>query len=172
MRKAALITIAVVAVVALGSLLLPRGSGPPALGVTEVSGPMPEIAGATLHGGTVSADDYRGQVVVVNFWAAWCAPCRVEQPFLQRLHEEYGGRGVYFLGVDFRDDPAAARAHVEEFGVTYPSVQDPAGKITGTDFGLPGVPATIVVDRSGEMRYSFLGEVEEDELEDVLRRLV
>jgi cytochrome c biogenesis protein CcmG, thiol:disulfide interchange protein DsbE len=151
-----------------GSLVLPRSSGTPELGRSDISGPMPAIAGATLDGGSITPADYQGQVVVVNFWAAWCAPCRVEQPFLQRLHESYDERGVAFLGVDLRDDPAAARAHIDEFEVTYPSVEDPAGTLTGTDFGLLGIPATVVADRSGEMRYLFLGGVNEEELRDAI----
>jgi thiol-disulfide isomerase/thioredoxin len=134
---------------------LPPGS------VVEISGPMPLVEGAGLRGEAVSGDSYRGEVVVVNFWASWCGPCRREQPGLQSLHEGYGGRDVQFLGIDFKDDPAAARTYLDEFGVTYPSVADPSGRLAH-EFGVPYLPATILVDPTGQMRYLMVGAQPED----------
>ncbi|MBI4259020.1 MAG: TlpA family protein disulfide reductase [Actinobacteria bacterium] len=160
------------AVLGLGAWAALGSERPPALGQGELSGPMPALAGETLDGGRIGPADYRGEIVVLNFWAAWCAPCRIEQPFLQRLHEEYADDGVVFLGIDYRDDAAAARAHIREFGVTYPSIEDPDGSITGARFGIPGVPATIVVDRTGEMRLRWLGAVNEEGLEGAIQELL
>jgi len=141
------------------------------LGLSAIAEPLPALSGETLQGGAVTPADYRGRVVVVNFWATWCGPCRREQPALQRLWERFESRGVYFLGVDTRDDPAAARAWIEEFGVTYPSIQDASGAYAD-DFAYVGLPDTYVADRSGTMRYQVLGEIDPDELaraiEDVL----
>ncbi len=99
---------------------------------------------------------YRGKVVLVNFWASWCGPCRREQPGLSRLWEEYRDRGVQFVGVNFRDDEAAALAYLEEFDVAYPSVEDPTG-IIAHRFGVPYLPATVLVDAAGEMRLRLVG---------------
>ena len=123
--------------------------------VVEVSGPMPVLQGKTLTGGTLDPSSYRDKVVVVNFWAAWCSPCREEQPALEGLAREYGER-VQFIGVDFRDDDDAAREYLREFGVTYPSVEDRDGSVAHR-FGVPYLPATILVDRAGQMRYRLLG---------------
>ena len=123
--------------------------------VVELSGPMPELAGEAVAGGTVEPEAYRGRPVVVNFWATWCGPCRQEQPALQRLAQEYEGR-VAFVGVNHTDDLAAAREYLREFEVTYPSVFDPAGKIA-FDYGIPYLPATVLVDSTGELRYRLLG---------------
>ena len=159
------------AAVAGGIALLMAASRGPNLEGGAYSGPMPQVSGTTLTGGRVSPADYRGKVVVINFWAAWCGPCRLEQPILQDAWEERREDGVFFLGIDYNDDPAAARAHVREFGVTYPSLEDPDKRITGVEFGVAGVPATIVADRTGEMRYLFIGAVSEAELTAALDEL-
>jgi thiol-disulfide isomerase/thioredoxin len=137
--------------------------------VIELSGPVPALEGAWLNGGPLERDDYEGKVVVVNFWGTWCGPCRREQPALQRLAEEYQGR-VQFVGVNFRDDQAKARAYIREFRVTYPSVVDD-GPLSYR-FNVPYLPATILVDRTGEMRYMLLGAQEEDELRGYLEELL
>ena len=137
--------------------------------VIEVSGPMPRLQGEAVVGDQVTPDAYADRPVVVNFWASWCGPCRREQPGLQRLSEEYDGR-VAFVGVDFMDDPAAAREYVREFGVTYPSVRDPDGGV-GYDFAIPYLPATVLVDSDGELRYRLLGAQPEADLEGHLREL-
>jgi cytochrome c biogenesis protein CcmG/thiol:disulfide interchange protein DsbE len=139
--------------------------------VVELSGPMPELAGPAVTDGTVGQDLYRDEVVVVNFWASWCGPCRLEQPGLQRLWEEYGDRGVEFVGVNFRDDPAAAREYLREFAVTYLSVVDADGRIAHA-FGVPYLPATVLVDASGELRYRLLGAQTETNLRHYVEQLL
>lgn len=148
--------------------LLIACSGPSQTGLNKASGPMPELSGKTVQGRMLMPDDYEGKVVVVNLWGAWCAPCRREQPMLQDTYEQVKEQGVLFIGIDNRDDPAAARAHIEEFGVTYPSVPDPDGKLA-YDFEFWGVPATAVAGRDGELRYIKIGEIDRSELHEMLR---
>lgn len=119
--------------------------------------PMPAIDGPSMNGmGRVTPSLFEGKVVLVNFWASWCGPCRKEQPALSALWEEYEERGVAFLGVDFRDDPAAGAAYLEEFDVAYPSIEDPTG-IVAHRFGVPYLPATVLIDREGVMRTRLVG---------------
>jgi peroxiredoxin len=133
--------------------------------------PVPQFREPALGGGTIDWRDYAGKVVVVNFWASWCGPCRREAPALQGLWEEYRDRGVRFLGVNFNDDPAAARAYEEEFGITYPSVSDPSGKVAHL-FQVLALPTTYVVGPDGWIAYHFTGVITEpllrDSLEDVM----
>jgi len=139
-------------------LLRPRVGAEETSGVVAATGPMPALEGPTVVGsGAVTPDAYRGKVVLVNFWAEWCGPCRREQPALQDLWEEYRDRGVQFLGVNHDDQLAAARTFVEEFYVTYPSVFDPAGKWAG-EFAIPWVPSTIIAGPDGQLRYQLFGE--------------
>jgi thiol-disulfide isomerase/thioredoxin len=133
----------------------------------EVSGPMPILDLPALQGGRVSPDLYRGKVVVVNIWASWCGPCRLEQPGLERLWREYRDRGVQFIGVDFEDDRAAGLEYLREFDVTYPSVSDPTG-ILSFRFGMLAPPTTFIVDREGQLRYHLLGA----QAEATLRRYI
>ena len=141
------------------------------VGLSRVDRPLPALAGSAVGGGEVSPADYAGRVVVVNFWATWCGPCREEQPALQQVWEDYRDRGVGFLGVNYRDDPAAAAAWIDEFGVTYPSVADPAGG-WADDFALAGAPTTYIADPAGRIRYLVTGAVSSGQLSAVLDELL
>ena len=141
------------------------------LGAKRMSSPAPALAGDDLNGEPVALADLRGDVVVVNFWATWCDPCRDEQPTLERIRRDYQERGVEFLGVDERDDVAAARAWVEEFDVTYPSLQDPSGS-WADDFDLFGYPDTFVVDASGTIRWAIYGQTSEEQLRRLIDRIL
>jgi thiol-disulfide isomerase/thioredoxin len=123
--------------------------------------------GSDLSGATLRSSAFRGSVTVVNIWASWCAPCRVEQPELQKVSAGYASKGVRFLGVDIRDTLAAARAHVEEFGVTYPSVADPYSVIAAK-YRVRLVPTTLVLDREGRVAYQITSVTHEADLERIL----
>ncbi|MGH2651556.1 MAG: TlpA family protein disulfide reductase [Actinomycetota bacterium] len=130
--------------------------------------PAPDFELPSLDDGTpIALSSFRGHVVVLNFWASWCAPCRVEAPGLRRVSDRYRDRGVRFLGVDYRDDDAAGRAFVDEFRLTYPSVTDPSGSLA-YDYELIGFPTTFIIDAAGTIRYSFVGYLDEGVLEEAL----
>jgi len=132
------------------------------------SSPAPDFELALLEKGKpIRLSSFRGHVVVLNFWASWCAPCRVEAPGLRRVSQRYRDQGVRFLGVDYRDDAAAARAFVDEFRLGYPSVSDPSGSLTH-DYELIGFPTTFIIDPAGTMRYRFVGYLDEAVLEEAL----
>lgn len=118
---------------------------------------LPEVTTDGLAGERSVADD-AGRVVVLNFWASWCGPCRVEQPDLNAAHERLGD-DIAFLGVNIEDAEANAAAHLREFAVAYPSVFDPANTYAAQFRGITPrtIPSTIIVDRQGRIAARILG---------------
>lgn len=136
--------------------------------------PAPDLTGTTLDGDHVSLSDYAGKVVVLNVWASWCGPCRSEAPTLQAVSEETAADGVAFLGINSRDDRAAAQAFVRRFGLGYPSVVDEDGQLLlAFHDTLPpsSFPSTLVIDREGRVAARILRETTYTELRRVVRDL-
>lgn len=130
----------------------------PTGGITKVAQAdredAPTIEGVTLEGDDLTSADYAGKVMVVNVWGSWCAPCRKEAPALQEVSEQYTDKGVQFLGVNVRDNPAAALAFEKQFGVTYPSLDDSSQKsLLAFKDSLPaqGIPTTWIIDEQGKV---------------------
>ena len=137
--------------------------------------PAPDIAGPTLDGGTFRLADHVGEVVVLNVWASWCAPCRAEAPGLAALATEYEGAGVQFAGLDTRDSDVSARAFVERFGIPYPNVIDRDGQLQllfGDSLPPQAIPSTIVIDPQGRVAGRALGKVSESSLRGLIEPLL
>lgn len=124
------------------------------------SRPAPDLFGEDMQGRPLALKDYRGKVVVVNLWASWCGPCRREQPVFERLWREYKGRGVQFLGVNLRDQKAAALSFIDEFGVTYPSFFDQSSRLA-FELQAQVLPTTYLIDAEGNLFFRFTGTVDE-----------
>lgn len=121
---------------------------------------IPDFSGTTLDGTTVSIAAYRGKVVLVNFWASWCPPCRSEAPDIEALFRREQARGLQVLGVDFKEDSKAKpRAFVARHGLTYPSIWDPDSEIAVRLHNFPtnSPPSTLLVDRSGKVAGAYIG---------------
>lgn len=135
----------------------------------------PELEGTTLDGGTWRLADHLGDVVVLNVWASWCAPCRAEAPELQEVWEEFEGRGVQFVGLDTRDSDAAARAFVETYQITYPNVIDQDGQLQllfADTLPPQAIPSTIVIDPEGRVAGRALGRVSASALRGLIEPLL
>ena len=124
---------------------------------------LPTISGPALGSNqTISTQDFRGKVVVINVWGSWCPPCRKEAPDLQAASVETKDI-AQFVGITSKDyDPAPAEAFVRSFEVTYPSIYDPTGKVLLAFAGeLPpsAIPTTMIIDRQGRLAVRVLSEV-------------
>lgn len=122
---------------------------------------LPLGASAEARPDTVRLTDYQGDVVVLNFWASWCLPCRQEHGPLSRTALAYRDRDVHFFGTLHRDSPESGRRWIEEMGgQPYPALRDP-GSRTAIDYGLRGVPETFFIGRDGKVAYRHIGAVSE-----------
>jgi cytochrome c biogenesis protein CcmG, thiol:disulfide interchange protein DsbE len=117
---------------------------------------LPRLSGV----GAETLEDYRGKVVVLNFWASWCDPCRKESPLLQRWHKRMEKKQGTVLGVDVQDVTDDARAFISEYGLTYPMLRDGEG-LTRETFAIVGFPETFVLDRRGRITAVRRGPVDE-----------
>lgn len=137
--------------------------------------PAPDIAGPTLDGGTWSLAEDLGQVVVLNVWASWCAPCRAEAPALEQVSVETADQGVQFVGLNTRDTEAAAQAFVSNYGITYPNVVDVDGalQLAFRDTLPPqAIPSTVFIDAQGRVAARVLGEIDRSRLQGIIDTLV
>jgi peroxiredoxin len=134
----------------------------------------PDISGTTLTGQKMSLSAYRGSIVVLNFWASWCGPCRAEAPGLAALATRLRSRGVRFLGDDVNDDPASAKVFVQTYQISYPSLNDPGEQIA-LDFHstVPpsAIPSTLIIDRTGHIAGRVFGSVSYDGLRSLISRI-
>ena len=123
--------------------------------------PAPAVDLPTLSGeGRGSLEALRGKVVVLNFWASWCVPCRKESPLLERWHRRISRRDGTVLGVDVLDVSSDARSFARQYGLTYPMLRDKGGD-TLDDFGVIAYPETFVIDRRGRIAATRRGPVDE-----------
>lgn len=130
------------------------------------------FSGTTEHGEAISSDDLAGKVVVVNFWYATCPPCRLEAPWLEELYRKYSQEGVEFLGVNVRDDAAAALVFAETFEVTYPSIIDRDAEVVLAFSGIASptaVPTTVVLGVDGRPASRIVGLIDKSILDALIR---
>ena len=175
MKKRTILVIAGVA--AAGALtagavsMVGHGSGGlPAVGQVIPPGqrpPGPGISGTGLTGQHLDLARWRGSVVVVNFWGAWCVPCRAEAPALARAARDTRVLGVRFAGIDVREGPAAGLAFDQAFRIPYPSISDP-DDLLGARFGTdapPATPSTYILDSRGRIAWAWFGSTSYSQLE-------
>jgi len=127
----------------------------------------PDLTGTTLDGDQFALSDHLGEVVVLNVWASWCAPCRAEAEDLEQVWTDVQADGVQLVGLNTRDSQAAAAAFVDRFEVTYPSVVDTDGSrqlLFHETLPPAAIPSTIVIDRQGRVAGRAIGEVDRSRL--------
>uniref|UniRef100_A0AAU3GX98 TlpA family protein disulfide reductase n=1 Tax=Streptomyces sp. NBC_01401 TaxID=2903854 RepID=A0AAU3GX98_9ACTN len=137
----------------------------------------PKLDGKTLEGKALDVADYKGKVVVLNFWGSWCGPCRAEAKHFAKVAKQTEDEGVQFVGVNTRDPKKSLAVSFEkDFGVTYPSLYDPTGKLLlrfpkGT-LNPQAIPSTVVVDRDGKLAARTLTALDAEKLRKMIDPLI
>jgi len=153
------------AVCAIGTALAPvaRAAAP---------APAPDFTLPARDGGNVRLSDLRGQVVMINFWATWCGPCRQEMPLLQQIQAKYEPLGFTLVGINVEPDSAAAITWLKQVSVSFPILFDQKN-VVAEQFGVQGMPSSVFVDRAGNVRYVHRGYQPGDEAKyaDMVRSL-
>ena len=164
-------TLALIAPLALAALLLL--AAPHAVPAIAPASSAPDFTLRTMEGPNLRLNEQRGHVVLVNFWATWCGPCRQEMPHLNRLFEKYRASGFVLLGVNVDDDPRNAAEVAAKLGVKFPMLLDTDRKVSHL-YDLSSMPSTLLIDRDGKVRYLHRGYQNgfEDTYEKQIRELL
>ncbi len=147
------VVVAVIVFLAFG--LRARGEAQPS------TGPAPDWTLKTFDGQSIKLSDLRGKVVVINFWASWCQPCRDEAVFLQNMWTTYKDRGVVFVGIDYVDSESSAKDYLKQYGITYFNGPDLGTEIS-QKYRIKGVPETYFVGKDGNLAGNSLGPITPD----------
>ncbi|GFP30602.1 peroxiredoxin family protein [Candidatus Hakubella thermalkaliphila] len=129
--------------------------------------PAPEFTLNSLDGREVSLSDFRGKVVVLNFWATWCGTCRAEMPNLERAYQAYKDKNVELVGISMDTDTQLVESFVKEVGVTYTILLDPSHRVA-SDYAIWALPSTYIVDEKGMIVGSEIGQLAESMLKNML----
>jgi cytochrome c biogenesis protein CcmG/thiol:disulfide interchange protein DsbE len=137
----------------------------------RASGLAPDFTIQSYSGQTVTLSQLRGKVVIVNFWASWCPPCREEASYLEETWRKYKDKDVMFIGVDWVDTPENALAYIKEFDITYPNGPD-VGTKAAQAYRIQGVPETFFVDKHGSLKGVQIGPLKAPELDRKIEELL
>ncbi len=121
-----------------------------------ISGPAADFTLKSNSGKNIRLSDLRGQVVMINFWASWCGPCRQEMPILDDLYKRYSKLGFTLIGVNVEQDSSKANAYLKDIPVSFPILYDTANQ-TSKLYNVNAMPTTVMVDRNGNMRFIHHG---------------
>jgi len=141
-----------------------RPSGP------KIGSPAPNFALQDLDDNLVNLEEAIGKVVLLNFWATWCGPCKVEMPSLERTYAEFKDEGFIVLAVDFDEPVEAVRAFKEELNLEFPILLDPGGEVQRT-YRVLGYPTSVLIDREGLIHAIHVGIMSETQLDNYLGEL-
>lgn len=136
-------------------------------------GPAPDFTLKSRQGHNVKLSEHRGEVIMINFWASWCAPCRKEMPLLEELYQRYKDGGFTLLGVNVEEDSNSAKALLREVQVSFPILFDNSNKVSEM-YKVEAMPSTIILDRDGKVRFMHKGYQPgyEDEYQKQVRELI
>src|SRR5882757_10837571 len=139
-------------------------SAVPASNAASGSGPAPQFTLDSRAGSKISLAQYKGQVVMLNFWASWCGPCRQEMPLLEDIYKKYNKLGFTLIGVNVEPDSKAADDWLKQTPVSFPVLYDKDSKVSRM-YDVSGMPSTVIIDRKGNLRFLHHGYKPGDESE-------
>src|SRR3979411_3312732 len=144
-----------------------------AVRATPAGGPAAQFPLGARGGRDVSLRQYHGQVVMINFWASWCGPCRQEMPLLESIYKKYNKLGFTLIGVNVEPDSKAAEGFLKQTAVSFPVIYDKDSTVSKA-YDVAGMPSTVIIDRKGNIRVLHRGYKPGDENEylDSIRTLV
>ena len=128
----------------------------------SIQGKAPDFTLKSNSGKNIKLSELRGQVILLNFWASWCGPCRQEMPLLEKLHQRYSALGFTVLGVNVEEDSSKAKAMLKHVPVSFPILYDTRNTVS-KQYKVSGMPSTVMIDRDGNMRYLHKGYKPGDE---------
>jgi peroxiredoxin len=128
---------------------------------TDIGQLAPDFSGETLDGEPISISDLKGEIVVVNIFASWCGPCRLEMPHLVNGYSQLKDQGVEFVGLNLRENRGAVSVFKEEYSIDFPLLLDPSGELTNDLYKPIGLPTTWFIDRQGIVQYIYAGAMTE-----------
>ncbi len=138
------------------ALLLTISVPPSHASSQQISGKAPNFTLKSRSGKNIKLSELRGQVVMINFWASWCAPCRQEMPLLEKIYKKYKRLGFTLLGVNVEQNTRAAKNWLKNVNVSFPVLFDSSNK-TSKLYKVSAMPTTVIIDRNGNMRYLHKG---------------
>jgi peroxiredoxin len=145
--------------------------GNPAVNTLVAGDQATEFVLSDLEGNDVSLSDFAGQPLMINFWATWCAPCRLEMPELQKAQETHQDQGLVVLAVNAQEDPQQVREFIDELGLTFTPLLDSDGAV-GRAYGALGLPSTYFVEPSGEVSAVHRGILSKEQIETYLTQIL
>ena len=131
------------------AIALPVNAGP-------ITGKAPDFTLKSRDGKNLRLSDFRGQVVLLNFWASWCGPCRQEMPLLEDMYKRYKKLGFTILGVNVEEDTSKAKRYLSDISVSFPILYDSTNTVS-KQYRVSAMPTTVIIDRNGNMRYLHHG---------------
>jgi thiol-disulfide isomerase/thioredoxin len=135
---------------------------------TKVGELAPNFTGTTLDGETIRLSDLRGKTVLINIFASWCGPCRLEMPHLVEAADQFRDQEVVFVGINLQENPEAVEVFRDEFNVQFPLVLNEDGSLTNNLYTPIGLPTSWFIDQDGVVRYVFAGAMTREVLQNVL----
>lgn len=125
-------------------------------------------------GESISLSQFQGQPVLLNFWATWCGPCRLEMPHIQEAYEKYRDQGFTVIAIDvkFDDGPEVVQAFIDELGLTFLVVKDETGEVEIDKYNVLGYPTSVFIDRNGIIKYVHRGPMTKEFIEEKLKEIL